>query len=62
MGLREYAAMWRHWRDHPPLPLMVAAYLGIKPKPKATANQDEAIEELMGMFGMSSTQPTGVIR
>jgi hypothetical protein len=61
MGLREYAAMWRHWRDHPPLPLMVAAYLGIKPKPKAQANQDEAIEQLMAMFGVSGDQP-GVLR
>ncbi len=61
MGLREYAAMWRHWADHPPVSLMVAGYLGIKPKPKATANQDAAIAELMGMFGVAPGQP-GTIR
>jgi hypothetical protein len=52
MGLREYAAMWRHWADHPPLPLMVAGYLGIKPRPKPGANQDAAVMELMSMFGV----------
>ena len=51
MGLREYAAMWRHWADHPPVALMVAGHLGIKPRPKKTANQDDAIMELMAMFG-----------
>ena len=61
MGLREYAAMWRHWSDHPPLAVMVAAYLGIKPKPKPGANQDAEIEQLLGMFGVSAGKP-GVIR
>ncbi|WP_176219529.1 hypothetical protein [Chromobacterium haemolyticum] len=26
-----------YWRNHPPLHLMVAAYLGIKPESKSTA-------------------------
>ncbi|WP_162788093.1 hypothetical protein [Chromobacterium haemolyticum] len=26
-----------YWRNHPPLHLMVAAYLGIKSEPKSTA-------------------------
>ena len=51
MGLREYAAMWRHWSDHPPVSLMVAGYLGIKPRAKAGANQDAAIMELITLFG-----------
>lgn len=29
-------ALQKHWEDHPPLPLMVAAYLDIKPKEKAS--------------------------
>lgn len=51
MGLREYAAMWRHWSDHPPVALMVAGYIGIKPRSKKSANQDAAIMELFARFG-----------
>ncbi len=63
MGLREYAAMWRHWVDYPPVALMVAGYLGIKPKPKfePNVNQDAAIAEMMAMFGMMPGE-TGVLR
>ena len=53
MGLREYALWWRHWSDHPPLPLMVAGYLGIKPKPKTPADNEAGLRELMGMFGVT---------
>jgi len=52
MGLREYFAMHRRWSDHPPVPLMVAAYLGIKPQVKF-ADNDEAMEALLAMFGVS---------
>ena len=61
MGLREHAAMWRHWSDHPPVPLMVAGYLGIKPRKKTGANQDADIEQLMSLFGAAPGQ-TATIR
>ena len=46
MGLREYFAMHRHWARHPPLELMVAAYLGIEGEP--TPEQEDA--ELAGLL------------
>lgn len=62
MGLREYAAMWRHWSDHPPLQMMVAAYLGIKPKDAPAADQEAALGEVMAMFGIAPGSTDGVIR
>jgi hypothetical protein len=53
MGLREYAAMCRFWLDHPPVALMVAAYFGIKPKPKASRNSEADLLEMMAMMGVS---------
>jgi len=50
MGLAEYTAMHRYWSDHPPVHLMVAAYLGIKPR--TPADNDAAMEALCGMFGV----------
>ncbi|MFK7088685.1 hypothetical protein AAFM71_07695 [Chromobacterium violaceum] len=34
-------AMNTYWRNHPPLHLMVAAYLGIKPETPATPTDDQ---------------------
>jgi hypothetical protein len=50
MGLREYAAMTEVWTDYPPVEVLVPAYFGIKPRP-TQQQQDEAIEQLLGMFG-----------
>lgn len=46
--------MTRYWESHPPLHLMVAAYLGIKPKaaPKdAAAGAEEFLSFLSTMPG-----------
>ena len=32
MFLEDYDVLCRYWIEHPPLQLMVQAYLGIKPK------------------------------
>ena len=45
-------AMNEEWRMHPPLAMLVAGYLGYKPKPRRV----EAVEELMRLF------PTGILR
>lgn len=40
-------ALYEEWRLHPPLPLMIAAYLGIKPEVQGTP--DELVERLKGV-------------
>lgn len=63
MGLREYAAMWRHWAKQPPLPVLAAGYLGWKPPATAPVDQEAAIGELFAMFGgMPEPGKTAVIR
>lgn len=46
-------AMTEHWRHHPPVHVMVAAYLEYKPKEVKveTVNSPEEIEQMMRMFG-----------
>jgi hypothetical protein len=39
-------AMREEWRRHPPLPVLAAAWLGYKPRPR----DGEALEELMRLF------------
>lgn len=52
MGLVEYAAMWRHWADHPPVHLMVAPWLGIKPRARrGAAGKAGDMAALVAMFG-----------
>ncbi|MEC4591612.1 hypothetical protein VPG91_11490 [Nitrospirillum amazonense] len=46
--LPRYNAMWRYWKAHPPVRLMVAAYLGIKPEQEP---QEADLGELLAMFG-----------
>lgn len=60
MGIAEYRAMHRHWADHPPVHLMVAAYLGIKPRRRPAAERGD-IGQLAAMFGAAPGRP-GVIR
>jgi hypothetical protein len=50
MGPREAAALGRAWEFCPPVSLMVARYFGIKPKP-TPQSQDEALAELVALFG-----------
>ena len=41
----------KYWEGCPPTHIMVAAYLGIKPKKEASQiNTDESIKELLEMF------------
>ena len=61
MGLSELAAMRRRWADHPPLEMMAAAYLGIKPKPRQT-DKNADIEAALSFFGVPSTGGEGMIR
>lgn len=35
MTIPRVKALMRHWEKTPPLPVMIAAYLGIKPKQEA---------------------------
>jgi hypothetical protein len=37
MTLPEYYRLCRYWQGHPPVHLMVAGYLGIKPAPSPAA-------------------------
>jgi len=41
-----------YWKANPPLHLMVAAYLGIKPQPAGTETKLASEEEIMQMVAM----------
>jgi O-succinylbenzoate synthase len=43
-------ALYAEWEQHPPLPLMVAAYMGLKPQDKGTP--DEMMMQLGAMPGV----------
>ncbi|MBB6251712.1 hypothetical protein [Nitrospirillum iridis] len=48
--LPRYQALWRYWRHHPPVHLMVAAYLGLAPDgPPPTG--EVGLAELLATFG-----------
>lgn len=51
MDLPRLLALQAYWADHPPLHLMVKAYLGIKPKEKEEPGR---LEELLAMIPMRS--------
>jgi hypothetical protein len=40
-------ALHAEWQRHPPVPLMIAAYLGIRPKEEGTA--EELVERIRAM-------------
>ncbi|WP_040849928.1 hypothetical protein [Nitrospirillum viridazoti] len=46
--LPRYNAMWRYWRAHPPVHLMVAAYMGIKLEAEP---QQGNLSDLLTLFG-----------
>ncbi|WP_148293732.1 hypothetical protein [Azospirillum sp. B4] len=48
--LPRYHALWRYWRRHPPVHLMVAAYLGIKPDEPSPVDEI-GLADLLAMFG-----------
>lgn len=48
--LPRYQALWRYWRHHPPVHLMVAAYLGIKPEGPPPVDE-VGLADLLAMFG-----------
>lgn len=54
MTLPRVYAMTQHWQDHPPLNLMVQAYLGIKPDKSPPATPQGPVSnnsgDLLGLF------------
>lgn len=53
LDIPRLAAMNEHWRKHPPVHIMVAAYLGYEPKAqkRESVNSPEEIEKLIAMMG-----------
>jgi hypothetical protein len=48
----EVFMLQEYWKEHPPVHLLVAAYLGIKPKHKGKSKADQpSLRALAGMFG-----------
>ena len=54
LDMPSLAALTEYWDSYPPTHVMVAAYLGIKPKAKASGkprvNDDAAIAEILANF------------
>ena len=48
MTLHHYRALQRYWARHPPAHLLIAAWLGVGPKPEAERAE---LGELLAMFG-----------
>jgi hypothetical protein len=46
LTVRRLEAMREQWRKHPPLPVLAAAWLGYRPRPRG----NDALEELMRLF------------
>jgi hypothetical protein len=52
LTLPRVKALQRYWRDHPPVHLMIAGYLGYKPPGKPAAvpeSQGNGLAELMAL-------------
>jgi len=47
MTVPRFQALARYWQRHPPLHLMVAAYLGIRPEPRPKGD----LGDLLALFG-----------
>ena len=47
MTLPRLYALNEYWVDHPPVHIMVAAYLGIKPKAKIDNQSGDMLAELL---------------
>jgi hypothetical protein len=59
MTLPEYYRLCRYWRSHPPLHLMVAGYLGIKPPAERHASSSEGGWDIATLVSMA---PNGLLR
>ncbi len=48
-GLSDY------WRDHPPLHILIGAFLGVKPagKPKTTEQQESDLNQMVADFAIA---------
>lgn len=51
LDLIRLAAINMYWADHPPVHILIASYLGVKPKPKAKAMNSQSMGELASQFG-----------
>jgi hypothetical protein len=51
MTLHHYNALQRYWARHPPAHLLLAAWLGVGPKPEAAPAD---LGDLVAMFGMGA--------
>lgn len=53
MDMEDVDDLMTYWADHPPVHLMVAAYLGVKPKTQGPPQKPgkAEIDQLVQMFG-----------
>ncbi len=49
MTLDDYRRYARYWESHPPLHLLAAAYLGVKPKPAPA----QASDDIAGLLALA---------
>ena len=56
MELPDAIELFNYWSEHPPVHLMVAAYLGVKSQsPKLKQDeQDSAVSQFIGLLGMGN--------
>ena len=47
----DFSVLDAYWQQHPPLHLMAAAYLGVKPSKKQKADPSDLIRNLSGQAG-----------
>ncbi len=50
MTLPRLYAMNRYWQDHPPVHILLAAFMGMKPTDKMEA-EEAGLDELLQAFG-----------
>jgi len=51
MDLPKLAALNDYWKTHPPIHLLVAAFVGFKPAPNTPeSSSDDAAESIMTLF------------
>ena len=59
LTLPRLAALREYWEDHPPLHLMVAAYLGIKSKRPRKTKRNESLSALTAAFAAAGGTVSG---
>ena len=50
LDMPRLAAMSEYWRSNPPVHVMVARYLGVKPAPERSSNPDQDMGQLLSML------------